>query len=74
MKCEKCGSNMVRENSTTITGRKLADYSCPDCGNLVHDADEGIALWKALELAGEESRRKEKEISGDSDIEKNKPV
>ncbi len=29
MKCEKCGGTMVRDGSSTITGRKLTDYRCP---------------------------------------------
>jgi len=54
MKCKECGNEMVRDGSTTITGRKYTDYRCPVCRNMVHDVDEGIAVWKAYELADED--------------------
>ena len=73
MKCEKCGGTMVRDGSSTITGRKLTDYRYPACGNTVPDVDEGIAIWKAYELADQEERQEGEGKAMDSDVEKNKP-
>ena len=73
MKCEKCGGTMVRDGSSTITGRKLTDYRCPACGNTVPDVDEGIAIWKAYELADQEERQEGEGKAMDSDVEENKP-
>lgn len=54
MKCEKCGREMDLEEKDTCWGRDMRTYYCRSCDLCIH-VDNGIALWKALSDAREES-------------------
>ena len=53
MNCPKCGQAMDLFEKDTSSGRDMRTYLCRPCHEYV-DADNGIALWKAISDAREE--------------------
>lgn len=54
MICDKCGNPMRMTDKNTFTGRDIREYECPICGHEDWE-DRGIAFWKILSDAREES-------------------
>jgi hypothetical protein len=45
--CPKCGTEMIRVEKCTMSGRDMRTYRCDHCGE-EHIVDFGIALWKVM--------------------------
>jgi len=50
--CRDCGGRRRLEDQTSMSGRKIRDYSCEKCGKSVLE-DAGVALWQLLHDANE---------------------
>ena len=56
--CPKCGGPIQLWDKDTSTGRNILTYGCDAC-KWNESFDDGIALWKALSDANEESSKSE---------------
>jgi predicted RNA-binding Zn-ribbon protein involved in translation (DUF1610 family) len=45
--CPKCGSEMIRIEKNTMSGRDLRTYRCEYCQE-EHDLDFGVAMWTLM--------------------------
>ena len=57
--CPDCGGELRFEDQTSLSGNKIRDYKCVNCGRSVIE-DCGVALWKAIHDANEPKEAEEK--------------